>query len=225
MDDVVNAYEKLDEEEKSHCLEFLLGNHPTELLHPFTKEWKVKLEEQELGCDAPDEDSDVEDSGENQVSEWLEADGEEEEEEEEEDDDELVDVEEEEEDRAEESPEEETAEFWNQQWENAMKSSSEMEKYVERSVKNSTEYYKRQMEEAERAREESMGGGVTVEEMEREVEREREIEKEKEKGRMKSKIPPGLFLRAAVRPFTYRNLVKEIVLMRHAIVDGDISPS
>ncbi|KAI9080676.1 hypothetical protein K1719_037342 [Acacia pycnantha] len=38
----------------------------------------------------------------------------------------------------------------------------------------------------------------------------------------KSKLPPELFLRAAVRPFTYRNLVKEIVLTRHAILDGDI---
>ena len=32
----------------------------------------------------------------------------------------------------------------------------------------------------------------------------------------------GLFLRAAVRPFTYRNLVKEIVLLRHHIIDGEI---
>ena len=38
----------------------------------------------------------------------------------------------------------------------------------------------------------------------------------------KSKIPPELFLRAVVRPFTYRNLVKEIVLTRHAILDGEI---
>ncbi|OMO74743.1 hypothetical protein CCACVL1_16478 [Corchorus capsularis] len=38
----------------------------------------------------------------------------------------------------------------------------------------------------------------------------------------KSRIPPELFLRAAVRPFTYRNLVKEIVLTRHAIVEGEI---
>ncbi|KAK3016986.1 hypothetical protein RJ639_005351 [Escallonia herrerae] len=38
----------------------------------------------------------------------------------------------------------------------------------------------------------------------------------------KSRIPPELFLRAAVRPFTYKNLVKEIVLMRHAILEGEI---
>jgi len=38
----------------------------------------------------------------------------------------------------------------------------------------------------------------------------------------KSRIPPELFLRAAVRPFTYKNLVKEIVLTRHAILEGEI---
>ncbi|KAG6385583.1 hypothetical protein SASPL_154419 [Salvia splendens] len=38
----------------------------------------------------------------------------------------------------------------------------------------------------------------------------------------KSRVTPGLFLRAAVRPFTYRNLVKEIVLTRHAILEGEV---
>ncbi|KAF8379629.1 hypothetical protein HHK36_029070 [Tetracentron sinense] len=58
VDDVVKAYEKLSDEKKSKCLEFLLSNHPVQLLHPYTKEWKAKLEEMELGCDAPDEDDD-----------------------------------------------------------------------------------------------------------------------------------------------------------------------
>ncbi|KAL4580433.1 hypothetical protein LXL04_016625 [Taraxacum kok-saghyz] len=39
----------------------------------------------------------------------------------------------------------------------------------------------------------------------------------------KSRVPPGQFLRAAMRPFIYKNLVKEIVLTRHAIVEGEIS--
>ncbi|KAI3925308.1 hypothetical protein MKX01_035425 [Papaver californicum] len=58
VDDFVNAYEKMSDERKDKCLEFLLSNHPTELLHPYTKEWKAKLEEIELGCDAPYEDED-----------------------------------------------------------------------------------------------------------------------------------------------------------------------
>ncbi|KAF6146907.1 hypothetical protein GIB67_002947 [Kingdonia uniflora] len=52
VDDVVKAYE-------SRCLEFLLSNHPVDILHPYTKVWKAKLEEMELGCDAPDEDDDT----------------------------------------------------------------------------------------------------------------------------------------------------------------------
>ncbi|KAJ4806793.1 hypothetical protein LUZ62_019359 [Rhynchospora pubera] len=237
VDDVVNAYEKLDDEGKSRCLEFLLGNHPTELLHPFTKEWKVKLEEMELGCDAPDDDSDVEESDGAHVSEWIEEgddnddddDDYDEEEEEEEDDDDIIDVEgkEEEGEEDEDDDEEESEEYWDQQWDKAMKSSKDMEKLVERSVKASTDYYKRQIEEEERMRgEEELGSTVAVEEMRREEERARERERErKEKKKLKSDVPPGLFMKAAVRPFTYRNLVKEIVLMRHAIVDGDISPS
>ncbi|XP_078151779.1 uncharacterized protein LOC144547046 [Carex rostrata] len=228
VDDVVKAYEKLDEEGKSRCLQFLLGNHPTELLHPFTKEWKLKLEEMELGCDAPDEDSDTEESDGTHVSEWIEDDGEEEEEDvvddDDDDDEEVIDVgDEEEEDREEDTPEE-SEEYWDQLWEKAMKSNSEMEKLVERSVKTSTEFYKRQMEQEEMMREKAMENAVAVEERKREEEREKKREEER-KQRVKSKMPPGLFLKAAVRPFTYRNLVKEIVLMRHAIIDGDISPS
>nr|GEV25901.1 reverse transcriptase domain-containing protein [Tanacetum cinerariifolium] len=36
VDDVVKAFEKAGDEKKSKCLEFLLGNHPIELLHPYT---------------------------------------------------------------------------------------------------------------------------------------------------------------------------------------------
>ncbi|GKD46333.1 hypothetical protein Tco_1270978 [Tanacetum coccineum] len=36
VDDVVKAFEKAGDEKKSVCLEFLLGNHPIELLHPYT---------------------------------------------------------------------------------------------------------------------------------------------------------------------------------------------
>ncbi|KAL2335518.1 hypothetical protein Fmac_016731 [Flemingia macrophylla] len=50
---------KLSDEKKLKCLEFLLTNHSTELLHPYTKEWNAKLEEMELSCDAPDEKDDV----------------------------------------------------------------------------------------------------------------------------------------------------------------------
>ncbi|PPS18711.1 hypothetical protein GOBAR_AA01877 [Gossypium barbadense] len=72
---VVILKDCLREEGKSRCLGFLLGNHPLPLLHPYTKEWKAKLEEMELGCDAPDDDEDVgrhRESGEIQFTDWEE---------------------------------------------------------------------------------------------------------------------------------------------------------
>nr|CAD1838451.1 unnamed protein product [Ananas comosus var. bracteatus] len=155
VDDVVNAYERLGDDAKSRCLEFLLTNHPTELLHPYTKEWKVKLEEMELGCDAPDESDD-----ETQITDWIEDDRDDTDDaDEEEEDNEVIDVgaeedEEEEEEEVERNPEE-SEEYWNEQWKKAVSSSEEMEKLVKRSVEVSTEYYKSQMRE-EKEREERM---------------------------------------------------------------------
>ncbi|XP_020089254.1 uncharacterized protein LOC109710876 [Ananas comosus] len=228
VDDVVNAYERLGDDAKSRCLEFLLTNHPTELLHPYTKEWKVKLEEMELGCDAPDES---ESDDETQITDWIEDDHDDTvDADEEEEDNEVIDVgaeedEEEEEEEVERNPEE-SEEYWNEQWKKAVSSSEEMEKLVKRSVEVSTEYYKSQMREEkereERMREEKTASVGVVEPVQSKAEWENEGHRSRNR-RVKSKIPPELFLRAAVRPFTYRNLVKEIVLMRHAIIDGDIS--
>lgn len=232
VDDVVNAFEKLSDERKSRCLEFLLTNHPVELLHPYTKEWKAKLEELELGCDAPDE-SDDDGGNENGVTDWIEDygddDGNDEEEEEESEDDAVIDVgEDESTEEVDENPEE-TAEYWNEQWKKAVSSSEEMEKIVSKSVEVSNKYYKQQMMEEQQIKE-------RMEELRRESidpdwERGREDYESKgykdprKRTTKKSKISPELFLRAAVRPFTYRNLVKEIVLMRHAFIDGDIKRS
>ncbi|KVI02160.1 hypothetical protein Ccrd_019556 [Cynara cardunculus var. scolymus] len=144
VDDVVKAFEKASDEKKSKCLEFVLGNHPIELLHPYTKEWKAKLED------------------------------------------------------------------------------------MERSVQMTTKLYEKQSR--------------VMEEKERKVKEENENDDRELRGRAKispeeweklgygprmkkikkSRIPPGQFLRAAVRPFRYKNLVKEIVLTRHAIVEGEI---
>jgi hypothetical protein len=45
-----------------------------QLLHPYTKEWKAKLEEIELGCDAPDDDEEY-GKNETEYTEWIEDDG------------------------------------------------------------------------------------------------------------------------------------------------------
>eukprot|EP00268_Persea_americana_P026644 TRINITY_DN26091_c1_g1_i1.p1 TRINITY_DN26091_c1_g1~~TRINITY_DN26091_c1_g1_i1.p1 ORF type:complete len:607 (-),score=136.57 TRINITY_DN26091_c1_g1_i1:539-2359(-) len=242
VDDVVKAYEKLSDEKKSKCLQFLLSNHPVELLHPYTKEWKVKLEEMELGCDAPDETSrDDEGAGngdETEIVDWVEDgdgddsgdDGEE--------DDAVMDEEDGDEDLGIEE-EEETAEeresYWKEGYQKALQSSEAMQKLVTKSIGISTEYYNKQlrmMDEQQKAivREEVQeleGNGNNVKKPETDAKKIRQTLENVGFGLrrriLKSKIPPELFRRAAVRPFTYRNLVKEIVLMRHAIIDGEVS--
>lgn len=235
VDDVVKAYEKLSDENKSKCLGFLLKNHPVQLLHPYTKEWKAKLEELELGCDAPDSDEDHD--GNTEFVDWIEEDedtGEDDEgNDDEEQDDVVMDMEDDEDDGLgvrEEDSEEEDEKYWEEEFQKALSSSEAMEKLVKQSVDLSTEHYKKQLRTMEKEVEErktSHDGNKTTMRGKR-----AKVSPEEWKiagigpwGRRikKSRIPPELFLRAAVRPFTYRNLVKEIVLMRHAILDGDIA--
>ncbi|KAI9187486.1 hypothetical protein LWI28_028722 [Acer negundo] len=256
VDDVVKAFVKLSEENQSRCLEFLLGNHPIQLLHPYTREWKAKLEEEELGCDAPDDDEDVSRSGgsENEFTEWIEVDGDGEDDDQgnvvmdmresgdDDEDNDQDDVEEGSDDelgiKDDELDPEEDEDYWEEEFKAATSSSERMELLATRSVKMTTKFYTKQMESMEE------------QEQEQEQEQENETENVSEDGYekelwgkrakvspqewkqvglgkwmrkiRKSRIPPELFLRAAVRPFTYRNLVKEIVLTRHAIVDGEI---
>ncbi|ESQ48486.1 hypothetical protein EUTSA_v10022322mg, partial [Eutrema salsugineum] len=241
VDDVVKAYEKSSDEKKSKVLRFLLGNHPIELLHPYTKEWKAKLEEMELGCDAPDEDE-MKISGNSEkgeFSEWVETeaddddDGDDSEEEEEDGDDDnmVVDAEgTEEEDslegEVEEFDPEEEERYWEEQFKKATSNAERMEKLAEMSMVVSDRFYEKQL----KAMEEKEKGEIAGDELEMRGKKAK-VKPEEWKtvgyGRWmkkikKSRIPPELFLRAAVRPFVYRNLVKEIVLTRHAILEGEI---
>ncbi|XP_061343548.1 uncharacterized protein LOC133289585 [Gastrolobium bilobum] len=250
VDDVVNAYQKLSDEKKSKCLEFLLTNHPVQLLHPYTKEWKAKLEEMELGCDAPDEDDDanVGDPDETEILDWIEDEGDNDSgitDDEEDEEEELVDSDDDDEDQdldldMEESEDgkfhameddtlmEEEEKDWGKEFENATSSAEAMENYVKRSVEFNSKLYKKQLMTME-AKEETAHSVDGDETALRGKRAKVSPEEWKYVGRgpwrkriKKSKLPPELFLRAAVRPFTYRNLVKEIVLTRHAILDGDI---
>jgi len=110
----------------------------------------------------------------------------------------------------------------------ATNSAEAIENMARKSVKLSTELYKKQMMTAE-AGEETMHSADGDETALRGKRAKVSPEEWKyvgvgpwRKKIKKSKLPPDLFLRAAVRPFSYRNLVKEIVLTRHAILDGDI---
>lgn len=232
VDDVVKAYEKLSDENKSKCLGFLLKNHPVQLLHPYTKEWKAKLEELELGCDAPDDDEGH--GGNTEFVDWVEEDeeaggGDDDDLEE---DDVVMDMEDGGDDelgvKGEDSSEEEDQKYWEAEFQKALSSSEAMEKLVKRSVELTTEHYKKQLRTMEKEEH-----GKTAEDGDETAMRGKRAKVSPEEWKIagigpwrrrikKSKIPPELFLRAAVRPFTYRNLVKEIVLTRHAILDGDI---
>ncbi|KAL7585586.1 hypothetical protein Lser_V15G45427 [Lactuca serriola] len=240
VDDVVKAFEKASDEKKSKCLEFLLGNHPIELLHPYTKEWKAKLEEMELGCDAPDENDDGGAKGE--VLDWIEDDDEDDivldaELNDDDDDDDDVDVDVNDDDDDDDGggveEEEEDEKYWEEEFKKAVNSNEEMEVMARRSVKMTTKLYEKQSKVMEeRKKKETKGDENENDEGEMGMRGGRakiSPEEWKQLGygpRMKkikkSRIPPGQFLRAAVRPFLYKNLVKEIVLTRHAIVEGEI---
>ncbi|CAL5403077.1 unnamed protein product [Camellia sinensis] len=243
VDDVVKGYEKLSDEKKSKCLEFLLGNHPVLLLHPYTKEWKAKLEEEELGCDAPDDDEDRGGNvGEKEIVDWIEDDGEDagdgdDDEDDDDQDDVVMDVDGDEDDvlgiKNEEEEEEDASteknvEYWDGEFKKALSSNEAMESIAKRSLEMSTKLYEKQLRTMEESRKK-----VTPEdgdELAMRGTRAKVSPKEwKQVGYgpyrrrvKKSRIPPELFLRAAVRPFTYKNLVKEIVLTRHALLDGEI---
>ncbi|KAF3434304.1 hypothetical protein FNV43_RR25407 [Rhamnella rubrinervis] len=231
VDDVVKAYEKLSDEKKSKCLGFLLKNHPVELLHPYTKEWKAKLEELELGCDAPDGEEGH--GGNTEFVDWVEEEEEAGDDNDVDEDDVVMDVEDDGDDelgvKEEDSSEEEDQKYWEAEFQKALSSSEKMEKLVKRSVELTTEHYKKQLRTMEKEEQ-----GKTAEDGDETAMRGKRAKVTPEEWKIagigpwrrrikKSKIPPELFLRAAVRPFTYRNLVKEIVLTRHAILDGDIS--
>lgn len=237
VDDVVNGFEKLSEEKRVKCLGFLIKNQPLNLLHPYTKEWKAKLEEMELGCDAPDDDDDVgihARSGEEEFTDWVEDDGDADDE-----DDVVLDGSEigddalgiGQDDDDNESDSEEDPKNWDEELKKAMSSNEAMESLARMIVERSTEIYEKQM----RSMEQAQGAGASEDGDETEMRGKKAKVSPEEWKRAgygpwrkrikKSKIPPGLFLKAAVRPFTYRNLVKEIVLLRHAILDGEIGES
>ncbi|KAF7831039.1 uncharacterized protein G2W53_013372 [Senna tora] len=222
VDDVVNAYQKLSDEKKSKCLEFLLTNHPVPLLHPYTKEWKAKLEEMELGCDAPDDDdASVGDPSETEILDWLEDD------EASEDGDGITDDDDDEEEEEEEEDynDDENEKSWEEELRESLGSAEAMEKLAKRSVEFSSMLYKKHNMAAEAQKEQKLlSDGNETAEAQKEQTQSSDGDETSLRGKRakKSKVPPGLFLRAAVRPFTYRNLVKEIVLTRHAILDGEI---
>jgi hypothetical protein len=107
-----------------------------------------------------------------------------------------------------------------------MRSSDKMEKLVKTSIEASNEYNKSQMQLQKEMKQNMSSANTmvmeherTAKDMNRKASSNRSTEDEDER---QSNTNPGGFLRAAIRPFTYRNLVEEIVLMRQHIIDGEI---
>ncbi|CAH9090957.1 unnamed protein product [Cuscuta epithymum] len=242
VDDVVKAYEKLTDAKKSKCLGFLLQNHPVHLLHPYTKEWKEKLEEMEMGCDAPDDHDEKEKD--NEIVDWIEDyEGEDDDKDEGDDDDKdeddvIVDDGEGEEDD-DDGSEEESPDYWEAEFKKAISGNEEMENFAKKCLEKSDNYFNEQMRENTKkevveGRGDGDGDALGVnddgDELALRGVRAKVSPQEWKyigigpwrKKVKESRIPPELFLRSAVRHFTYRNLVKEIVLMRHAILEGEI---
>ncbi|PHU12702.1 hypothetical protein BC332_19632 [Capsicum chinense] len=233
VDDVVKAYEKLSDEKKSKCLGFLLDNHPVPLLHPYTKEWKAKLEEMEMGCDAPDDDDyGRNNKGETEIVDWIEdeEDGEDDNEDQYDvdldaggDEDDELGIKEDDD-----SSQEEDATFWDDEFKKALSSNEAMEKFAKKYMETSTKFYEKHMNKMDGKGKEAKGDDG--DELAMRGVRAKVSPKEWEnlgfgpfrRRLKKGKAPPELFMRAAVRPFTYKNLVKEIVLTRHAILEGEI---
>ncbi|KAH9614734.1 hypothetical protein KSS87_014060, partial [Heliosperma pusillum] len=197
VDDVVKAYEKLSDEKKSKCLEFLLMNHPVQLLHPYTKEWKAKLEEMELGCDAPDDDDNNVAKDGIEFTDWVEDEGDGKNDDGEEDgyvsdadilmdshegDDEDEGDDESEPDEEDSNPEED-ANYWKEQFQKSISSSDAMEKLVKRSMEKMNEHYEEQLKEME---EREMRGDEMERRkmMEKEMEKRERMEREMEKREM-----------------------------------------
>lgn len=121
---------------------------------------------------------------------------------------------------------EEDERYWEEQFKKATSNAERMEKLAEMSMVVSDKFYEKQLI-AMAEREDGEMGGDELEMRGKKAKVKPEEWKTVGYGRWmkkikKSRIPPELFLRAAVRPFVYRNLVKEIVLTRHAILEGEI---
>ncbi|CAN4104246.1 unnamed protein product [Withania somnifera] len=222
VDDVVKGYEK-----------FLLENHLVPLLHPYTKMWKAKLEEMEMGCDAPNEDDyGRNNKGEMEIVDWIEdeEDGEDDNEDQYDmdfnakgDEDDELGIKEDDN-----SSQEEDTRFWDDEFKKALGSNEAMEKFAKKYMETSTKFYEKNINAMEDKEKEAKGDGG--DELAMRGVRAKVSPNEWEnlgfgpfrRKLKKGKMPPELFMRAAVRPFTYKNLVKEIVLTRHAILEGEI---
>lgn len=192
-DDAVSAYEKLDDERRSLCWDFVFSNHPVKLLHPLTKKWRAR----EQPMTASGGSSEVEDEEE---SEDGEASG--------------MEME------AEQDSADQQAMFWEKEFKNSLRDLDDQEfEDLEMNEEEGTDIGNGDAElklgalseigETGSSRE-SGGPAESVAPAEDAKGRRNESENARDR---------EFAVRAAVRPFTYMDLFREIVLLREALVE------
>ncbi|KAJ7521169.1 hypothetical protein O6H91_19G041000 [Diphasiastrum complanatum] len=207
-DDLVVAYEKLDEDRKLACLEHILSSHPVELLHPFSLAWYSNRERRGSKLSAVEEDF-----------------SDEEEEVNESDDEEQGDKESEVEGRLG-SDEEEDIEAMEKQFEDEIRIDEE---YDRRSSGDHLldQDWKKEWQEvitAEKGNTNWNGhlSGAEEEGLFVDDPSDSDLDESKAAQNNASVVQvdkPELLLKAAVRPFTYVNMIKEIWLIRQMLVN------
>lgn len=193
-DDAVSAYEKLDDERRSLCWDFVLSNHPVKLLHPFTQKWRAR-EQAMTASGGSSEVEDEEESEDGEASAGMEM-------------------------EAEPDSTDQQAMFWEKEFKNSLRDLEDQEfEDLEMNEEEGTEIGKEDAElklgalSAIGGTESSREGGSPAESVApAEDAKGRRNESENARDR-------EFTVRAAVRPFTYRDLLREIVLLRQALVE------
>ncbi|GLJ55657.1 hypothetical protein SUGI_1195340 [Cryptomeria japonica] len=189
-DDVVKAYEMMEEEQRSLCLDFLLSNQPVELLHPFTKGWRDRNQAIEEGRNS------VSDS---ELGQNLSSD--------------VVFLEDEDEENEESVHDSFTQQemFWEKEFNKRLREFDE-EEFVE------MEDSEMNGDESEIRKEDlnSLGWENAMEPLYNKTPQSADGE---DKDNDENLYPSSFLVKSAVRPFTYKNILREISLLRLALVE------
>lgn len=193
-DDAVSAYEKLDDERRSLCWDFVLSNHPVKLLHPFTKEWRAR-EQAMAAAGGSSEVEDEEEGEDGEMSAGMEM-------------------------EAEQDSTAQQAMYWEKEFKNSLRDLEDQEfEDLEMNEEESTEV---RSEDAELKLDalSTIDGTENSRESGNPAESMAPAESEDRRGNESENARDREYtVKAAVRPFTYKNLLREIVLLRQALVE------
>lgn len=193
-DDAVSAYEKLDDERRSLCWDFVLSNHPVKLLHPFTKKWRAR-EQAMVAAGGSSGVEDEEEGEDGEVSAGMEM-------------------------EIEQDSTAQQAMFWEKEFKNSLRDLEDQEfEDLEMNEEEGTEIVS---EDAELKLDalSAIGGTESSRESGSPAESVAPAESEEVRRNESENARDREFtVKAAVRPFTYKDLLREIVLLRQALLE------